>query len=177
MARRFTTVDSKQASKSLARRFIPLADSLRDMLTRFGLRAYKVTQVRIQWSGLSRGSGTPTTVAEDVMLPTPKLSGVNALGQVVQPVGLDELGSLEMSQVSGRFSEDSLLGRGPGGTPIPPNEEFFYEVEFFPADDGPSVRRRFFPDSAPVYKPGALQWTMRLVKANNDRERNGDPGW
>ena len=57
MAKRFTEATSAQAKKSLARSFIPLADSLRDMLTKFGLRAYKVTIVRIEWSGGKRGRG------------------------------------------------------------------------------------------------------------------------
>jgi len=174
MAKRFTEATSAQAKKSLARSFIPLADSLRDMLTKFGLRAYKVTIVRIEWSGGKRGRGTPVTVDEKVILPTPKISSLDSISEVLQPVGLEELGSLELSQVSGSYTEEDLRGFTEGGDDIPPNQEFFYEVEFFP-NNGNAQKRRFYPVSAPTYFPGRLQWTIRLNKANEDRARNGDP--
>lgn len=173
MAKRFTEVTSSQAKKTLARRFVPLADSLRDLLTKFGLRAYKVTIVRVEWSGGKRGRGTPAVVSELVLLPTPKISSLDALTELVQPVGLEELGSVELSQISGNFTEEQLRGTSNEGDSIPPNQEFYYEVEFFP-HDGPSQKRRFFPRSAPTYKPGGLQWVIRLEKANEDRQRNGD---
>lgn len=178
MAPKFTTVTSQQASKTLARKFIPLADSLRNMLTKFGLRAYRVTMVRIRWSDGARGAGTPTVELEEVMLPTPKIGSLDGLTEINQPIGLDEQGSIELSQISGRFTEEQLLGLEADGREIDPEVEFFYEVEFFPATatEG-SHKRRFYPRSAPVYMPGRLQWSLRLEKGNADRERNGDPGW
>jgi len=173
MAKRFTEVTSSQAKKTLARRFIPLADSLRDMLTKFGLRAYKVTIVRVEWSGGKRGRGASSVLSEKVILPTPKMSSLDALNEMVQPIGLEELGSVELSQISGTFSEEDLRGTSAEGDAIPQSQEFYYEVEFYP-HDGPPQRRRFFPRSAPVYYPGRLQWSIRLEKANEDRQRNGD---
>lgn len=170
-ARRFTEVSARQAASSLARRFVPLADSLRDLLTRFGLRSYRVLAVRVAWSGSRRGYGVPTVVSEEAILPTPKITPT--LDQVIQPVGSLEVGSVEMSQISGRFSEEQLMGLGEGGEPLPPNEEFFYEVEFFP-HDGPSLRRRFVPKAPATYYPGRLQWTLRLERSFDNRERNGD---
>jgi hypothetical protein len=173
VARRFTEVTDSQAKKTLARRFIGLADSLRDLLTRFGLRSYKVTIVRVEWTGGRRGRGVPVVLSEKVILPTPKISNLDALTEVVQSVGLAEMGSIELSQISGTFTEEDLLGTSADGSPIPPNQEFFYEVEFYP-HDGPPQRRRFFPASAPTYMPGRLQWSIRLEKSNEDRARNGD---
>jgi hypothetical protein len=170
-ARRFTQVSNPQAAASLARRFVPLADSLRDLLTRFGLRSYRVLAVRIAWSGGRRGYGTPTVVSEELLLPTPKIAPT--LDQVIQPIGALEVGSVEMSQISGRYSEEQLLGLEEDGSPLPPNVEFFYEVEFFP-HAGPSVRRRFAPKGTPTYYPGRLQWTLRLERSFDSRERNGD---
>lgn len=173
MAKRFTEVTSSQAKKTLARRFVPLADSLRDLLTKFGLRSYKVTIVRVEWSGGKRGRGTACVISELVLLPTPKISSFDALTELVQPVGLEELGSVELSQISGSFTEEQLRGTSNEGDPIPPNQEFYYEVEFHP-HDGPPQKRRFYPRSAPTYSPGGLQWRIRLEKANEDRARNGD---
>jgi hypothetical protein len=174
MPKRFTEVTSSQAKKTLARRFVPLADSLRDLLTKFGLRAYKVTIIRVEWSGGKRGRGTPGIIEERTILPTPKISSFDALTELVQPVGLEELGSVELSQISGTFTEEQLRGTSNEGDSIPQNQEFFYEVEFFP-HEGPSQKRRFYPRSAPTYFPGRLQWSIRLEKANEDRARNGDP--
>lgn len=168
MAARFTEVSARVAQASLARRFVPLADSLRDMLTRFGLRQYSVSTVRVRWSGGRRGVGVAEVVESVPLLPVPKVSSLDALSEVVQPVGLDELGNVELSAVSGRYTEEQLRGYREGGA-IPPDEEFFYEVTFFP-QDGPPQRRRFYPRSPPAYHPGRLQWTVRLEKANEDRD-------
>jgi hypothetical protein len=170
---RFTLVDDAQAKATLARDFIELADDLRDLLTQFGLRSYRVSTLRIQWSGGKRGKGTPTIVEERPILPTPKITALDGLLGVIQNVGLDETGSLEVSQISGTYSEDQLRGFDSDGTGIPPDQEFLWEVEFFPTE-GPSKKRRFFPKTAPNYKAGALQWTIRLEKANDDRSRNGE---
>lgn len=171
---KFTTVTTQQAKQTLARDFIGLADDLRDMLTQFGLRTYKVSTVRVQWSGGKRGRGTPVVISEEVILPTPKMSALDGLQELVQSVGLDEIGSLELSQISGRYSEEQLRGFTDAGQGIPQDQEFFYEIEFFP-HEGPSKKRRFFTKAAPTYFPGKLQWSIRLEKANDDRARNGDP--
>lgn len=176
MARRpFIEVTSSQAAATLVRRFIPLADSLRNLLTRFGLRSYRVALVYVQWSGGRRGVGVPSVVKEVALLPTPKISPLTGLSELVQPVGLDELGSIELSQVSGRFTEEELRGFSVDGEEVPRDTEFFYEVEFFP-QQGQSQKRRFFPRTPPAYMPGRLQWVVRLEKANEDRSRYvGDP--
>jgi hypothetical protein len=173
MAKRFTTVTDSQAAKSLARRFIPLADSLRDLLTKFGLRSYKVTRVRIEWSGGRRGNGTPVVTLEEEMQPTPKIE-LDGLQSLLQPVGMSEQGSITLSQVSGRFSETDLRGFPSSSESLQPHEEFFYEIQFFPTN-GPTHRRRFYPRGAPSYFPGKLQWTIRLEKADSDREESGEP--
>lgn len=177
MARRgpFTTVSTRQAKGTLARDFIGLADDLRDMLTQFGLRTYKVSMVRVRWSGGRRGRGAASQVEVTPILPTPKISSLDALQELAQSVGVDELGAIDLSQVSGTYTEDQLRGFRDGDG-IPADEEFFYEVEFFPADGGPTKKRRFFPRGAPTYAPGRLQWSVRLEKANEDRNQlNGDP--
>ena len=173
MAKRFTEVTSAQAKKTLARKFVGLADSLRDLLTIFGLRTYAVKTVRIRWSGGKRGRGVPIVIEETPILPTPKIGSMDALGEQLQSVGLEEVGVLDLSQISGSFSEEQLRGYAVDGEAIPPDEEFFYEVEFFP-NAGLPQKRRFFPKSAPTYFPGRLQWSIRLEKVNEDRELNGD---
>jgi len=174
MVKRFTTVTTSQAKGTLARKFIPLADSLRDLLTKFGLRSYRVSFVRVSWSSGRRGIGTPTVIEEKVILPTPKISSLDAVSELLQPIGLSEVGSIQLSGISGTYTEEQLLGQSPEGDDIPPDQEFFYEIEFFP-NAGEAKKRRFTPKSVPSYLAGKLQWIIALEKANDDRARNGDP--
>ena len=173
MATKFTEVTTQQAAATLARDFIGLADDLRDLLTFFGLRSYRVSLVKVRWSGGRRGRGVADVYSVESILPTPKIAPLNGVAELAMVAGLTEVGAIELSQVSGRFTEDELLGRIPQTGDVPLDEEFFYEVEFFP-QEGPTVKRRFIPKSVPAYQPGRLQWTVTLEKANRDRERDGD---
>lgn len=172
---KFTEVTTKQAKGTLARDFIGLADDLRDLLTQFGLRTYAVRTVRVQWSGGKRGRGTPVVIAEETLLPTPKIGTLEDVKEFAQSIGITELGQLTLKQISGRYTEQQLRGFSDVGEPLPADEEFYYEIEFFPNDSGPSTKRRFAVKGVPTYKPGALQWTIDLEKANDNRTRGGDP--
>lgn len=175
MATKFTDPTSLQLNKTLARRFIPLADKLRDLMTKFGLRPYKVRVMRVKWSGGSRGVGQPSVVSELHILPTPLISDLTSLQEIVQPVGLDEVGSILLSEVSGTLTEDDLMGRGTDGESVGVDDEVFYEIEFPRPDGKASTRRRFYMTSPPHYFAGKLQWQIRLEKAHEDRDRSGDP--
>lgn len=172
---KFTDLTAQQYAKTLARRFVPLADTLRDLLTKFGLRPYKVRIIRVKWSGGRRGVGAPTVASELHLLPTPLISDLTSLQAIVHPVGLDEHGALLLSEVSGRYTEDELLGRDSEGQPVGADDEFFYEIEFPRPDGLSSTRRRFFPQGAPQYYAGKLQWQIRLERSHEDRDRDGDP--
>lgn len=175
MAKPFTKVTGQQIQNSLARKFVPLADSLRDLFTKFGLRPYIVRMVRVAWNGIERGVGLPQVESAVVIEPTPKITDFTALQEIVQPIGLDEIGGILLSEVSGRYTEEELKGLKPGETEIPPHIEFFYEIEFPRIDNAPVVKRRFFIRSAPAYESGRLQWSLRLEKSTEDRALNGDP--
>lgn len=172
---KFTPVTSQQVKKTLARRFIPLGDSLRNLLTKFGLRTYRMSLVTVQWSGGTRGTGTANVVSEVLLLPTPKIVDLTSLTEIVQPIGLDEVGSIEVSQISGQMTEDQLMGRDDEGNEIAPDLEFFWELEFPQPSGKPGEKRRFFPRGAPFYEPGRLQWRVRLEKGHHDRDRGGSP--
>ena len=160
-------------SKTLAAQFIPLADELRQMAVEFGLRPYTVHLVRIHWSGFERYEGTPTVTQDDPILPTPKISSLDALNEVLHVIGLDEHGSIQLSQISGTYTEESLRGMDSAGNPVGSNDEFFYEI-MFPRPDGlPGERRRFTISGTPIYDSGRLQWTVRLEKSDQDRTRSG----
>ncbi len=172
---KFTTVNAQQVKGTLVRSFVPLADSLRDLLTKFGLRTYRVSIIRVQWSGGRRGVGAPVVIASEDILPTPKISDLTALTEFVQPVGQDEIGGIEVSKISGRYTEDQLRGLGAGGEEIPADQEVFWEVAYPDPASSTFIARRFQVRSAPTFSPGSFQWTVRLERSHEDRNRdNGD---
>lgn len=174
MATKFTDLTAKQITATLAQRLIPVADRVRDLFTRFGMRPYKIRIVRVRWSDGSRGVGTPIVENTLDLLPTPLVQDLTTLTEIVQPVGLDEVGSILVSEISGRFTDNDLRFLSADGSPPDPDVEVYYEIEF-PKLDGTSDKRRFFLRSAPHYAAGRFMWQLRLEKAHEDRARNGDP--
>lgn len=172
---KFTVTSPAVLRASLAGQLRPVADSLRDLLTQFGLRPYKVSILRVRWTGLTRGEGQAQVVSELVLLPTPKVVSIENLEAVLSPIGVNETGTLELVQISTSYTEEQLRGLTARGEAIPANEEVLYEIEFQRLDGGgPLEKRRFTLASAPEYKPGAFQWAVRLERARGGRARNED---
>lgn len=169
---KFTDLSPSEYEQTLAADFIDLADELRDIKTEFGLRPYKLHRIRVQWSGGVRGKGQAVVMDELHILPTPKISDISQLSAIVTQIGLQEVGGLFVSEISGRFTEEDLRG-GDEGTPIPKDQEVYYEVEF-PKRSGTPMKRRFLLSGSPSFNAGRLQWTMKLDKAAQNRSYNGD---
>jgi hypothetical protein len=174
MLPKYTDPSSIQLNRTLGQKLIPVADRLRDLFTRFGLRPYKVRVVRVRWSGGTRGIGAPIVERTLDLLPTPLVVDLTTMTEVVQPVGLDEIGSITVSEISGRFTDYQLRMLDPNGREPDPDEEVYYEIEF-PKPDGTSDKRKFWLRSAPHYHAGRFYWQVRLEKAHQDRDFRGDP--
>jgi len=161
---------------TLARDLVTTVDSLRDIYTQFGLRPYVVSLIKTRWSGGKRGQGVESLIGNPItLLPTPKISDMSAVAEIVTPVGLDEFGSIMLSEVSGSYTEDFLRGADDEGRPPSIDEQFYFEIEFPPAcAGGNGDRRRFLMSAAPMYFPDKFQWNLRLERARQDRTRNGD---
>ena len=172
-AAKFTQVPPGGYPDTLAGSFIGLADDLRDMFTQFGLRPYTVRRMRVQWSGGARGRGQPTVIFNEPILPTPKVTDISGLTELLHPIGLDEHGSLRLSEISGTYTEDDLRGLDARGKGPAVDVEFFYEIEYARPDGTAGEKRRFFPSGAASYNAGKLQWTLTLEKSNEDRARDG----
>lgn len=173
--REFTDPTKMSLSNTLAQTLIPVADSIRDIYSQFGLRPYKLSILRVRWSGGERGRGTPHVASTLPITPTPLVQDLSTMTEVLHPVGLDEVGVVSVSEISGRFTDDQLRFLDEDGEPPSPDEEVFYEIEYPQPDGNSSVKRRFFLRGAPHYSSGRFQWSIRLEKANEDRSRIGDP--
>jgi hypothetical protein len=87
-----------------------LADRLRQMNTRKGLRPYRVFLRWTRWDA-ERGDGYETDVATVELLPTPKVASMDSVSFSLFHAGTVPAGSLRLSEVSAaRYSEDNLRG-------------------------------------------------------------------
>ena len=168
----FAQLDGLSSEGTLAHRMIRVADRMRDLRVRFGLRPYVVHMVRTRWSSGVRGKGPEITISDDVLLPVPLISDLTGLALTADAAIFNEVGSLVLSEVSGQYSENMLRGRGSKGEPIPDDESFWYEVELVGAES--AERRRFSIRSAPTYQASRFQWVITLYVAAGGRGRDGE---
>lgn len=171
----FTIPTQHSIAVSIVRKLHPVADGLRDLQTRLGMRGYRVRLLRTRWTGGVRGRGDEVVVMSRDILPVPKLSELDALSDTLQAIGLDEVGTITMSEISSRYTEEFLRGYDDDGTPAPRDENVYYEIEFIRPDSGLSDKRRFYPVSAPwLDLTGSLGWQLKLERSHEDRTRTGE---
>lgn len=169
----FTVVEPGMIGKTLSQKLVPVADKVRDLHTRFGGRVYNVRIVRTRWSGGKRGVGTESIIDITYIRPTPRVVDLTSLQEITTQIGLNEAGSIQVTQISGRFTEEILLGIDPELKEPPVNENIFYEIEFPRSDGRAAKKRRFHIRAAPSYDPYGFQWSVTLEKADEDRDRAG----
>jgi hypothetical protein len=150
---------------------------VRDIYTQLGARQYEVTLVWTQWTGGERGVGAESVIKMLQILPTPEVGTLNSLQRELQSIGIDEVGSLRVTEISPRFNEDLLIGKDlvvRSGDTLPADMSFYWEV-FFPRIGEFGLIRRFTPKSAPSKNATNFEWTIDLVKASENRTRDGVP--
>lgn len=170
----FTVLQGAAIDRTLVRSLTPCVDAIRDIYTCLGARAYQVALIVTRWSGGERGEGVEELISHKLLLPTPQIEDLSGLDTQIVAIGQEEDGTVTVSQISPRFSEDELMGRELDGTPIPSDHSFYWEIHF-PTASGDGVRRRFTPAAAPTYNPTAFEWRVTLARQSEDRLRNGDP--
>lgn len=151
-----------------------VVDCLRDIETQLGARQDEVRLVWSRWTGGQRGVGDEYVFHEVVIEPTPAVQELTALRLEITEAGRIEVGGLEISEISPRYSERLLLGEIDGE--IQPDTNFYWEVTR--GLDDPSkkpVRRRFFPASPPHDDETGFQWKIKLERAHGDRIPDGLP--
>lgn len=149
-------------------------DRARDLYSRAGLRPYSVTIVRARAVGLrARGDGPTEVVGEWPILPTPMIGDMTSLSEVLDSDQLREAGTVLLSEISLRYTEDVLMGRGETGAPIPAGETVFFEVRYLDGSGRVTQRRRFVSTSAPFADMAKAMWSVTLKRAPWDRDRSG----
>lgn len=171
---KFTRLSGDQLSRSFASSLIPVADTIRDLYTQFGLRNYQVSIIVTGWTSGRRGIGEEYVKRELEILPTPLVQGLDAVMESLNSIGLVEEGTASLSEISGRYTEEQLLGRFDGVLDIQQDEQVFYEIHFPLKDGNPGVRRRFAAKTAPYYSASLFAWSVSLERSRPDRKKNGD---
>lgn len=151
-------------------------DCWRHISSELGARPYRVFVVKTRWTGKRRGEGIEIPVFEEELTPTPKVDPISAIQQQLQDIGLDEVGTVNVAELSPRYTSNFLMGRDEQGRGIAANESFFWEIVLIRNKaNEPQKRRRFMVAGVPAYEANKLQWSVRLVRAGNDREEDGTP--
>lgn len=167
-----------EAKSSLANRFVPVADNLRQLATRFGIRPYRTYIVHLQWSGVELGEGTASEVSRVELLPTPKVVDLTGVSLSIYGAGVLPMGSIRLEEISGSYTQDQLLGHSyprPHEDNVSRNVEFFYEVVEDGRGDPQPQRARFRPLSIPFRWAGGVQWKIVLERVGQDLGRNALP--
>jgi hypothetical protein len=173
----FTNLTGDQYANTLVQKLTPVADRIRDLRTRLGGVPYQVSLVRTRWSGGRRNHGTEEVVSVTPILPTPKVQALDSMNQVLQSAGLDEVGTIRVTDISPAYTEDQLVGVGPQGEPIPSDENFYWEITFPRPLPQMAVQRRYTVSGVPNYNPTRFGWSVALMKAGEERDRvTGTPG-
>lgn len=169
----FTVLEGPAIANRLVPALTGVADTIRNIATCLGARPYQVALIWTQWSEGERFGGTEQVLKREFLLPTPFVEDINPVRQDLQPIGIVEDGVVRVTQISPRYTEDYLMGRDAEGRPIPSDISFFWEIAI-PRPNNSGVRRRFTPKSAPALFATDFEWRIDLLRAQQDRARNGD---
>lgn len=166
--------------ETLAGRLVPVADRLRALKARFGVRPYRVFLVHAVWSGGRRGVGTQQITSRFEILPPPRVRDLSGVNRHLRATGLSEEGDVVVDEISAKYAEDDLLGRTPDlqnpqlQRTLRQDVEFWWEIHEARAVGTPPVTRRYSPPSAvPMLSRDNMQWKVTLTKQGEDRGRNG----
>lgn len=192
-------LDPTQARRSFAQRFAPTADRLRQIVTNFGLRPYRVWLVWTRWSGTERGVGKEKEVVRLEILPTPKIANLDtSIRYQMISAGYLPTGSIMVSNISALLTQDQLTGLAiptrefvcrndpptiesarrlppkPSEYRLPNPYDFYWLVCEDGRGDDPPAENKFRLSSWPWRDAGNIGWRVALERVSSDPARDGD---
>lgn len=167
-----------EARGTLAHRFAPLADRLRQFATDFGIRSRRVFLTWVASSGEERGEGRESLLAQHEILPTPRVGDLTAVTQNPFSAGVLPVGTLRVDRISALLTADELFGRRVPHHAVDVsarNVDFFWEVVEDGRGDNPPARARYRVYGSPWRDEGGVHWVVLLERAGEDLSRRGRP--
>ena len=184
-----------EASRTLANRLGGRVDRLRQLETRFGLRARRVFLTHTVFDGEERGEGNERVISRAELLPTPRVTDASAVNLRPWSGGVLPEGSIRVDQISiARYTLDVLTGaRFAEGlfagqlvhraTPVSGSSEdpriwrqvlFFYEIVEDGRGDNPAYRERFRLLGVPWRAEGQFGFGVLLEAESEPLGRDGE---
>lgn len=172
-------ISALEAKKSLANRLVRVGDNIRQLATKFGARPYRVQLVWYQWTGAEIGAGDRREIQRIEVLPTPLVESLDKLALSPSGAGIIRIGDVRITEISGTFTRDELLGKWvPGAHSQEAKEpvEFFYEIFEDGRGDDPVNVQRFRTSSEPWRQADEVEWRIMLARVSGDPDpRNTVP--
>lgn len=138
-------------------------DGLReDLHPQFGVRAYRVYVVRRTWTGRTVGQGQFSDVALELR-PQPRVKVWDGLKYTAEPCGIEEMGDVQLSEVSLTYTERQLTGGGQ----LAMSEELLIGIA---EAHGQGTRRRVYTHAKPPFidREKEMGWKVWLRSINAD---------
>lgn len=194
MSRRIAPLTPVQAQHTLAQRLTGRVDRLRQLNTRFGLRARRVFLVHVGWNGERAGEGEPRILNRVELLPTPRVSDATAVNQRSWSAGTLPEGTIRVDQISARaYTLDMLTGvrfapdYSAGvvhqstdivdGSSLEPSlsriDDFYYEIVEDGRGDPLAYRERFRLQGQPWRMEGNFGFGVLLEASSEPARRDG----
>lgn len=148
-----------------------IVDDARQIETDIGTRPYRMWSVVYEWSGGEIGRGEPQVIFEQEFLPTPRIT-MQTVNENIQSAGYVERGTITVTEISPRYTEDQINWLFRQGAPLSPGQQAFIEISM-DGRDGRSDRRRFTVSGVPVRDAENFEWRATLVKQELNRDRFG----
>lgn len=105
------SLDPEAARRSFAQRFSVVADRIRGIPVKLGLRSKRVFLVWTHWTGEERGEGDEFVLARVELQPTPLVSDLSSVSRRPYSIGWFAEGSIRCSEISSaRYTYDQLTG-------------------------------------------------------------------
>ena len=170
----FTIPSAASHAQSLIGSLGPCVDQLRDLEVCLGARSKVVRLVWTRWTDGRRGAGQEIVEREEILTPVPEVKSISDLTIELQSIGNADVGVVQVSKISTRYTENFLMGRDLDGTPIRKDQNFYWEIEE-PDGHGGTIRRRFTPKGPPDLKEVEFQWVIKLTKQHQNRTARSEP--
>ena len=169
-----------EAKRTLANRFGPRADRLRQFSTKFGIRPYRCWLVWTKWTGTERGEGKEVTVKRVEILPTPKVTDLTSQALSAFTAGVLPAGSIKVTEISATLTQDQLTGKAypvNHEDAIPEGVSFYWELVEDGRGDPEPVRAKNRLASVPFRAASMVQWVAMLERISEDANRDGSSAY
>lgn len=138
-------------------------DALRDSLNpQFGIRAYRTYRVIRTWTGAEPGSGSYTDDAGELR-PQPRVWVWDGFKFNQEPIGLQSVGRVRLTEVSLTYAEPDLTGQ-----PLTNNQELLIAIG---DANGQGSSTNLFTHVQPPYidREKDMGWVLNLIRVQNSR--------